>query len=100
MSLLDKDKRVCVEVEKYRPDLSEYNFVVLRGELEVVNYSDERAKVIHRIAEEGKRKLSTNFLAAHGFKKEEGWDSFSPERPVVLVKLKEVVEKIGLKSPK
>lgn len=99
MSLLDKDKQVCVEIEKYRPDLSEYNFVVLRGELEVVNDSDERANVIHRIAEEGKRKLSTNFLAAHGFKKEEGWDSFSPERPVVIVKLKEVVEKIGLKSP-
>ena len=99
MSLLDKDKQVCVEIEKYRPDLSEYNFVVLRGELEVVNDSDERANVIHRIAEEGKLKLSTNFLAAHGFKKEEGWDSFSPERPVVIVKLKEVVEKIGLKSP-
>jgi len=28
MRLLEKDKRVCVEIEKYRPDLSEYNFVV------------------------------------------------------------------------
>jgi len=100
MSLLDKDKRVCVEIEKYRPDLSEYNFVVLRGELEVVTDSDERAKVIHRIAEEGKRKLSTNFLAAHGFKKEQGWDSFTPEKLIVIVKLKKVTEQIGLKSPK
>ena len=100
MKLLDKDKRVCVEIEKYRLDLSEYNFVVLRGELEVLSDSDERANVIHRMAEEGKLKLSTNFLAAHGFKKEEGWDSFTPEKPIVIVKLKKVTEQIGLKSPK
>ena len=100
MKLLDKDKRVCVEIEKYRSDLSEYNFVVLRGELEVLNNSDERDNVIHRMAEDGKLKLSTNFLAAHGFKKEEGWDSFTPEKPIVIVKLKKVTEKIGLKSPK
>ena len=99
MKLLERDKRVCVEIEKYRPDLSEYNFVVLRGELEVVRDPQERAKVINRIAEEGKQKLSTNFLVAHGFKKEEGWSSFTPERPVVIVKLKEVAEEIGLKSP-
>lgn len=99
MRLLEKDKRVCVEIEKYKPDLSEYNFVVLRGELEVVRDPEERAKVIRRIAEEGKQKLSTNFLVAHGFRKEDGWASFTPERPVVIVKLKEVAEKIGLKSP-
>jgi nitroimidazol reductase NimA-like FMN-containing flavoprotein (pyridoxamine 5'-phosphate oxidase superfamily) len=99
MRLLEKDKRVCVEIEKYKPDLSEYNFVVFRGELEVVRDPQERAKVISRIAEDGKRKLSTNFLSAHGFKKEEGWSSFTPERPVVIVKLKKVAEKIGLKSP-
>lgn len=99
MRLLEKDKRVCVEIEKYRSDLSEYNFVVFRGELEVVRDPHERAKVINKIAEEGKQKLSTNFLAAHGLKKEEGWSSFTPERPVVIVKLKEVAEEIGLKSP-
>ena len=99
MKLLEKDKRVCVEIEKYRPDLSEYKFVVLRGKLEVVRDPQERAKVIKRIAEEGRQKLSTNFLAAHGFKKEEGWSSFTPEKPVVIVKLKEVTEEIGIKSP-
>ncbi len=99
MKLLEKDKRVCVEIEKYKSDLSKYNFVVFRGELEVVKDPQERAKVINRISEEGKQKLSTNFLAAHGFKKEEGWSSFTPERPVVIVKLKKVAEKIGLKSP-
>jgi len=99
MRLLEKDKRVCVEIEKYRPDLSEYNFVVLRGRIEVVRDPQERAKAIKKITEEGKQKLSTNFLAAHGFKKEEGWSVFTPESPVVIVKLKEVAEEIGLKSP-
>ena len=99
MRLLEKEKRVCVEIEKYSPDLTEYNFVVLRGTLAVVRDPHERTKVINRIAEEGKKKLSTNFLAAHGFKKEEGWASFTPEKPVVIVKLKEVAEEIGLKSP-
>jgi nitroimidazol reductase NimA-like FMN-containing flavoprotein (pyridoxamine 5'-phosphate oxidase superfamily) len=99
MRLLEKDKRVCVEIEKYRPDLSEYNFVVFRGELRLVRDPQERAEVINRIAEEGKQKLSTNFLAAHGFKKEEGWSSFTPDKPVMIVKLERVTEKIGLKSP-
>jgi nitroimidazol reductase NimA-like FMN-containing flavoprotein (pyridoxamine 5'-phosphate oxidase superfamily) len=99
MRLLEKDRRVCIEIEKYKPDLSEYNFVVLRGELEVVRDSIERAMAITKMAEEGKQTLSTQFLAAHGFKREEGWSAFTPERPVIIVKLVEVAEEIGLKSP-
>ncbi len=97
--LLEKDNRVCVEIEKYRPDLVEYNFVVFRGELEVVQDAHERAKVIKRFADEGKQKLSPNFLAAHGVRKDAGWSALNPERPMVIVKLKNVVETIGLKSP-
>ena len=99
MQFLEKDKRVCVEIEKYQPDMSEYNFVVLRGSIEIVNDAQERSRVIKKMAEDGKRKLSRNFLAAHGFRKEEGWSAFSPEKPLVIVKLTEVVEEIGLKSP-
>ncbi|MFB0501192.1 MAG: pyridoxamine 5'-phosphate oxidase family protein [Candidatus Bathyarchaeia archaeon] len=99
MRLLEKYNQVCVEIEKYRPDLSEYSFVVLRGTLKVVTDPRQRAKVIERMAEEGKQKLSKNFLAAHGFKKEEGWSSFTPEKPIVIVKLEKIAEEIGLKSP-
>jgi len=99
MQFLEKDKRVCVEIEKYKPDMSEYNFVVLRGSIEIVNDAQERSRVIKKMAEDGKRKLSRNFLAAHGFKKEEGWSALSPEKPLVIVKLTEIVEEIGLKSP-
>ncbi len=99
MKFLEKDKRVCVEIEKYQPNMSEYNFVVLRGSIEIVNDAHERSRVITKIAEDGKRKLSRNFLAAHGFKKEEGWSALSPEKPLVIAKLTEIVEEIGLKSP-
>jgi len=51
------------------------------------------------MAKEGKQKLSTNFLAAHGFKKEEGWSSLTPEKPMVIVKLEKIEQTIGLKSP-
>ena len=99
MLLLEKDKRVCVEIEKYTPDMSEYNFVVLRGKLKVVIDPEEKETVINRMAEEGEQNLSTNFLVAHGFKKEHGWASFTPEKPVVIVKLEEIAETVGIKSP-
>jgi nitroimidazol reductase NimA-like FMN-containing flavoprotein (pyridoxamine 5'-phosphate oxidase superfamily) len=99
MRLLEKDKRVCVEIEEYRQDLSEYSFVVLRGILKVVTDPYERVTIIRRMAKEGEQKLSPNFLAAHGFKKEEGWSSFTPEKPLVIVKLENVTQEIGLKSP-
>lgn len=99
MRLLEKDKRVCVEIEEYRQDLSEYSFVVLRGTLKVVNDPYERATIIRRMAKEGEQKLSPNFLAAHGFKKEEGWSSLAPEKPLIIVKLENVTQEIGLKSP-
>ena len=99
MKLLENDKRVCVEIEKYKSDLSSYYFVIYRGTLEIVKNQNERIKVINKISKDGKQKLSTNFLAAHGFKKEEGWEALTQKRQLVIVKLKEVTEVIGLKSP-
>lgn len=99
MKLLERDKRVCVEIEKYHPDMREFNFIVFRGSLEIVTDAQERSNAINRIAEEGKRRLSRNFLAAHGLRKEEGWSAFTPERPLVIVKLSEIAEETGLKSP-
>ena len=99
MKLIENDKRVCVEIEEYREDLSEYSFIVLRGTLKVVTDSQERAKAIQKLAEEGKQKLSPNFLPAHGFKKEDGWSSLSPEKPLVIIKLENIAQEIGLKSP-
>ncbi len=99
MDFIEKDDRVCVEIESCKNDLSDYNFVVLRGTLKIVDDLKERAIVIEKMAKEGEKKLSENFLAAHGIRKDDGWDSFSPKKPFVIVKLDKINEKIGLKSP-
>ena len=99
MQLVEKEKQVCVEIEQYKPDLSQYMFVTLKGRLSIVRDSIERAEVIKRMRELGKERLSRNFLAAHGFKGDEGWDSFTADKPLVIVKLEQLVEESGLKSP-
>jgi len=49
--------------------------------------------------ETGKKRLSRNFLAAHGIELDEDWDSLTAEKPLVIIKLERVVEESGLKSP-
>jgi nitroimidazol reductase NimA-like FMN-containing flavoprotein (pyridoxamine 5'-phosphate oxidase superfamily) len=100
MKLIENDKRVCVEIEEYQEDLSEYSFIVLRGTIKKVTDLKERTKAIQKLAEEGKQKLSPNFLPAHGFKKEDGWDSLTPvNSSLVVLKLEDIAQRIGLKSP-
>jgi nitroimidazol reductase NimA-like FMN-containing flavoprotein (pyridoxamine 5'-phosphate oxidase superfamily) len=99
MNFIEKDNRVCVSVESLMPDMNEYSFVVLRGELERVIDSDERMKAIRKLAKVGREKLSENFLAAHGFNKVDGWETLSEEKPMVIFKLEKVSEIVGLKSP-
>ena len=100
MKLIENDKRVCVEIEEYREDLSEYSFIVLRGNLKVVTDQKKRAQALTKLSEEGKQKLSSNFLPVHGFKKEDGWTSLSPSNSsLVVIKLENITQEIGLKSP-
>ena len=100
MKLIENDKRVCVEIEEYREDLSEYSFIVLRGTLKFITDQKERAQALTKLSEEGKRKLSANFLPAHGFKKEDGWSSLNPTNTsLVVIKLENITQEIGLKSP-
>ncbi|MDG6223334.1 MAG: pyridoxamine 5'-phosphate oxidase family protein [Candidatus Bathyarchaeota archaeon] len=100
MKLIENDKHVCVEIEEYREDLSEYSFIVLRGTLKVVTDPTERINAINQLAKEGEQKLSPNFLPAHGFTKEDGWDALTPDNKLlVAVKLEHITQEIGLKSP-
>lgn len=99
MKMITADSRACVEVERYSPDLEEYKFVSLRGELEIVEDQKERTKGIMKLMEKGRESLSKNFLWAHGIHPSEDWSSLNPEKPLVLVRLSKVVEKVGLKSP-
>lgn len=100
MKLIGRDERVCVEIESYKPDLSAYCFVVLRGSIRVVTEPEEREMAILRMSEEAGSRLSTNFLVAHGFAVEEGWSALSPDKPLVIMKLVDVTEVVGLKSPR
>lgn len=99
MSLLGKDNRACVEIECYTKNMSEYRFVVLSGKLMVVTDPNQRERAMRKMSEQGKRKLSENFLAAHGLKPEHGWSSLVKNRSFVIVKLGDVIERVGLKSP-
>ena len=99
MSFFKQETPVCVEIERYTPDLSEYGFVVLTGKLRLVEDQEERRKAIEKMAEGGKQKLSPNFLIAHGFSIGSDWSVFTPDKPILIIKLDEVTEKIGLKSP-
>ncbi len=100
MKLIENDKRVCVEIEEYKEDLSQYSFIVLGGTLKIVTEIQERAKALQKLADDGRQNLSANFLPAHGFKKEEGWHSITPSNnSLVIIKLENITQEIGLKSP-
>jgi nitroimidazol reductase NimA-like FMN-containing flavoprotein (pyridoxamine 5'-phosphate oxidase superfamily) len=98
VQLLREENRVCVEVEQYAPDLSRYMFVAITGKVSVLEDPNERDEVIRSMRETGQNRLSKNFLAAHGFGKDENWSSFTSEQPLTIVKLT-VASKTGLKSP-
>ncbi len=99
MRLLETDSRTCVQIESYEPDLSEYSFVSYRGRLERVTDAGEREKAIRLFAKTGEKRLSTKFLAAHGIEPGEGWREFTSDKELVIVKLADVVERVGLKNP-
>jgi uncharacterized protein len=99
ISFFKQETPVCVEIEQYTPNLSEYQFVVLTGKLVLVENSKERKMAIEKMAQEGKRRLSANFLIAHGFSKGSDWNAFTAEKPILILKLDKVTEKTGLKSP-
>jgi nitroimidazol reductase NimA-like FMN-containing flavoprotein (pyridoxamine 5'-phosphate oxidase superfamily) len=99
MSFFKQETLVCVEIERYTPNLSEYQFVVLTGKLRLVADHEERKMAIEKMAESGELRLSPNFLVAHGFSQGSDWGDFSDEKPILIIKLDEVTEKTGLKSP-
>jgi len=99
MRLLSDDSRACIQIESYEPDLSDYKFVSYRGRLHKVDDEEERRRAIILFRETGEKHLSTKFLAAHGFDPEKGWDQFSEDKDLVIVKLVDVSERVGLKSP-
>ena len=99
MKLVDKHEKVCIEMEQYNPDLSRYMFITLKGTLRIVTDPLEKMEAIQKMRDFGKRRLSRNFLAAHGLRADGNWDSLGAEKSIVIVKLDPLVAESGLKSP-
>jgi len=99
MSFFKEESPVCVEIERYTSDFSEYEFVVLNGKLRLVEDFQEKKLAIEKMAEVGKKRLSSNFLAAHGFPKRSEWSSFTVDKPMFIVRLEYTTDAAGLKSP-
>ena len=95
--ILTKNIKICVSIEDFLLDLSEYYFISIQGKLKLVEDPSEIVEVVKIIVDRAKNNFSTNFLSAHGFEKEMGWDSFQAEGRLIY-KLEEVGPRIGLKS--
>ena len=95
--ILEKNRNVCVSIEKFTKDLSEYFFISIQGKLNPVDDSQERKQIIKKMILEAKKKYSKNFLSAHGFEKNKGWDYFTDQNQLIY-KLDEIVYRVGLKS--
>jgi nitroimidazol reductase NimA-like FMN-containing flavoprotein (pyridoxamine 5'-phosphate oxidase superfamily) len=95
---VEKESLVCVEIEDFTGDLGMFRFVLLKGCLREVVDPKKKVKVIRKMATEGKKRLSTKFLAAHGFGKGSDWSSFNEKKSMIIVEFL-TLEAMGLSSP-
>jgi uncharacterized protein len=98
MSFFKQGTPVCVEIERYTPNLSQYEFVTLTGNLKLVENQEERKRAVEKMIEVGKQRLSPNFLVAHGFSQGSDWDVLNADEQILIMRLDKVSEKKGLKS--
>ena len=96
-NILLKNGNVCVSIEEFAPDLTSYKFISIQGNLKLIEDASEKTEIIKRMVNQAKKKYSTSFLSAHGFKIEKGWDNFSVQDQLIY-KLEEVGSRIALKS--
>ncbi len=96
--ILEKNKNVCVSIEHLEQDLSAFYFISMQGKLALVEDEDEKLNVFKLIVNNARETFSQNFLTAHGFEKEKGWNILTNKNQV-LYKFIEMREPIGLKSP-
>ncbi len=95
--ILSNNPNVCISIEKFESDLNSYYFISMQGKLELVENKEMKIEVINQMVQSARNKFSTNFLSAHGFKSNQGWDIFTAEGQLIY-KFKQVGTPIGLKS--
>ncbi|MFW9879265.1 MAG: pyridoxamine 5'-phosphate oxidase family protein, partial [Candidatus Thorarchaeota archaeon] len=97
ISILSKNSNVCVSIEHFEQDLSNYYFISIQGKLKLVEDIAIKQKVINLMMKKAQNKFSSSFLSAHGFEKSKGWKSFTIKDQLIY-KLEEIKTPIGLKS--
>lgn len=100
IKLMARDDRACVEVERVHPDLSVFDFVSVRGRLEVVEDPSTVERVVRALVSRSTTGYSKRFLAAHGLSADMMWEDFTAETSSVVVRLGHVSERVGIKSPR
>ncbi len=94
-----KNPYVSVEIEKYSQDLSNYEFVILSGRLVEVEDANEkkliREKFVRLIID---RNLSKNIMVALGHSPEEAIETIGMSERILVWKLVDIKDIIGLKS--
>lgn len=99
IKLLNQNPKVCVEIERLDDLLRSYQFISLKGQVNIVNDEKEREKAINKLRENGRQKLSPAFLSVHGINPRDGWNYFTSDKSFLIVKLSNILEIVGLKSP-
>lgn len=97
MRIIEQNNHVCVSIENFEHDLKKYYFISLQGEIIAVKDDEEKKQVLIKMVSDAKDKYSRNFLAAHGFNKEKGWDAFKLKNQLIYTLLQKK-KTIGLKS--
>lgn len=95
--ILKENRNVCVSIERFENDLSNYYFISMQGKLKSVDDENLKLEIGKNLVEVARENFSTNFLRAHGFEREKGWDNFS-FKDQVFYKLERIGEPIALKS--
>jgi hypothetical protein len=98
IKILEKNRNVCVSIEKFEPDLSEFYFISIQGTLELVENKIEKYKALEQMFQKARKKYSQNFLSAHGIDKEKGWEGLKRSDPLIIYLLEEKKPRIALKS--
>ena len=97
MKIIEQNNHVCVSIENFEPDLKKYYFISLQGKLIAVEDNERKKKILLKMASDAKEKYSLNFLTAHGFNKEKGWDAFELKNQLIFTLIQKK-KAIGLKS--
>ncbi|MFW9941723.1 MAG: pyridoxamine 5'-phosphate oxidase family protein [Candidatus Thorarchaeota archaeon] len=96
--ILEKNTNVCVSIEHLQEDLSAFSFISMQGKLVLVADEGEKLTVLKHMVKIARNTYSQNFLTAHGFEKEKGWEVIK-NKSELIYKFVEMREPIGLKSP-